>query len=329
MYPDELFTGENPKSNFMQKNLYQKLIEKMQNSITDIRRWLLKPIPFFENYRQKIIIPTLLSFIVMIGIIILNPYENTDDLLRQIVETFKYGSIIISISLIFSFILPEVFPTIFKTEEWNIIKSLIFFLTSLITIAIFTTAFAYLYDNQNNKSFFLLFFTILTRSIVLAFFPIVILIYYSERILFKKNHARAIVIIDELKADQPIMQKKAETAIFTFAKNTKDEINISEHELLYVKAEGNYCLLVYEKESDLLKHLIRGSLKEAELLISRSEFFYRCHKSYIVNLNKITDVKGNAKGFIFFLQHECMIPTSRNISKSLIRKIRINKIPKS
>jgi hypothetical protein len=293
--------------------------------LASIKKWLRRPLPFYENYKQKIAVPILLTVLVMIGIIIINPLDNIDILLKQTLDVFKYGLIIIVISLIFNLILPEVFPKIYNVEKWNIQKTIVLFSATVLTIAINITVFAYFFDNPENKHFISFFFAIILRSIVLGFFPIVLLVFYSERILYRKNHLRAIEIIDELKANQQIEQNRTKNAIYTFAKNTKDEIKITENELLYIKAEGNYCLLVYEKESNILKHLIRSSLKEVEYLICKSEQFFRCHKSYIINLNKILDVKGNAKGYIFCLKDECKIPSSRNISKSLINKIKTNR----
>ena len=299
----------------------------MQKSLLKtIKKWLRRPLPFYDSYKQKIAIPIGLSLLVMTGIIILNPSENIDIFLKQISDVFKYGFIVISISLIFSLLLPEVFPNIFNSEKWNVQKTLVLFLVTVLTITITITIFVYFFDNPNNKHFFPFFFTIIIRSITLSFFPIVLLIFYSEKILYKKNHLHAIEIIHELKTNQQSKQKQTKNVIYTFAENTKDEIKITENELLYIKAEGNYCRLVYVKKSILLKHLIRNSLKEIEQIISKSNHFLRCHKSYIINLHKISDVTGNAKGYLFHLNEtQYRIPVSRNLSKSLIRGIKINK----
>jgi len=190
--------------------------------LTNINKWLHRPLPFYENYKQKIAIPILLSFLVMTGIIILNPSENMDMFLKQMLNVFKYGFIIIFISLIFSLILPEVFPNIYNTEKWNVQKTLVLFLVTVLTIAISITLFAYFFDNPNGKHFSPFFFKILIRSITLGFFPIVFLVFYSERILYRKNQLRAIEIIDELKRNQKIEPKQIKNGTYTFGKNTKD-----------------------------------------------------------------------------------------------------------
>ena len=107
---------------------------KLNNELTNIKKWLGKPFPFHDNYKQKIVTPILLSLLVMIGIIILNPSKNMDMFIRQMLDVFKYGFIIILITLIFNLILPEVFPNIFNTEKWNVQKTLVLFLVTVLTI---------------------------------------------------------------------------------------------------------------------------------------------------------------------------------------------------
>ncbi len=292
--------------------------------ITNITKWLGQPFPFYENYKQKIFIPILLSLLVMAGIIILTPYKNADIFFKQIIHVFKYGSIVIFTSLIFSLILPEIFPKIFNTETWNIKKTLVLLLLSIVTITISITVFVYFFDNPNHRHFYFYVVRIFVRSITLSFLPIIILVFYFERLLHRKNYLRAIEIIDELKSNKHAKPNRHKNVIYTFAKNTKDEISISEHELFYVKAQGNYCLLIYKWQSNLTKQLIRSSLKDIEQMLSTSHHFLRCHKSYIVNLDKVSNITGNAKGYTFYLDEtESTIPASRNLSKSLIDRVKI------
>jgi hypothetical protein len=293
------------------------------SSIIKLKNWLNKPFPFYETNKQKVLIPITFSLLVMFGIIILNPAENPDLLLKQVLNVFTYGSIVIFVSLIFSLVLPVIYPNIFNDDKWNILKTILFFVISIVTIDIIITIYAYHFDNSNKIDYFSLLFTIIIRSIVLNFFPLILIVFYSERSLYKKNYFKAVEIISELRDEK--QTKQIDNQIYTFAKGTNDEIKISEKNLLYIKAEGNYCLLVYNENSILKNKLVRSSLKNIEHLTNKSNHFVRCHKSYIVNLNKISNVSGNAKGYTFYLKnHNFQIPVSRSFSKALIRKIKAN-----
>ncbi len=296
----------------------------MQKSIlTNLNNWLNRPFPFYETYKQKVVTPIIFSLLVMFGIIILNTSENTDLLLKQVLNVFTYGFIVILVSLVFSLVLPAIYPNTFNNDKWNILKTILFFVMSVVTIGSIITLYAYYFDNVNNIVFFSLLFTIMIRSIILSFFPIILIVFYTERRLYKKNHFHAIEINNELREKK--QPKQIDNKIYTFAKGTNDEIKIFEKNLLYIKAEGNYCLLVYNENSTLKNKLVRSSLKKIAHLTHNSNRFVRCHKSYIVNLNKISNVTGNAKGYTFYLKdHKIQIPVSRSFSKELIRKIKEN-----
>ena len=291
--------------------------------ITNLNNWLNRPFPFYETYKQKILIPIIFSLLVMFGIIILSPSGNTDLLIKHILNVFTYGFIVIIVSLIFSLLLPAIYPNTFNNDKWNVLKTILFFVTSVVTIDIIITIYAYHFDNSHNIDFFSLLLLIVIRSIILNFFPIILIVFYLERRLYKKNHYQAIEIIGELRGKK--LEKLIDSKIFTFAKGTNDEIRISEKNLLYIKAEGNYCLLVYNENSILKNKLVRSSLKSIEHITNSSNHFIRCHKSYIVNFNKISNVIGNAKGYTFYLKkHKLQIPVSRSFSKALINKIKLN-----
>jgi hypothetical protein len=294
----------------------------MAQSITNrIKNWFGKPFPFYESYAQKVLIPVIPTLFVMIGLVLLNWTSNTSILWNQINSVLIYGSIVLVISLIFSIVFPELCPKLFNAEKWTVLKTLLFFLSTIISIGIAITLFAYYFDNSNKLSFIIFFGKVMVRAISLSFFPITILIFYFEIQLQKRNHSNAISIINEIRKDttEETIPSKEE---ITLAKNTKEAFSVQANDLFYIKAEGNYCKIFYNGNSALKQKLIRSSLKEIEKCIENRATFIRCHKSYIINISKVSDVSGNARGYVFhFSGHDHKIPGSRNLSKSLIAQI--------
>lgn len=293
-----------------------------QRNLTSIKKWLNKPFPFYESYRQKILIPLLPTLFVMTGILILSWTNNYNILWKQINSVLTYGSIVLFITLTLSLVLPAIFPKIFDAEKWNVLKTLAFILLTIITIGLVITLIAYNLNNPKDLNFLSFFVAILIRSITLSFFPIIIIVFYFEGVLHKKNNLMAVKIIDEINKEK-YSKKQADRITLTFARNTKDEIQIAENDLIYIKAEGNYCKFFYETNSAVLQKLIRINMREVESCLKKSNNFLRCHKSYIVNLPKISNVTGNARGYLFHIEHsENKIPGSRNLSKSVINDIK-------
>ncbi|MFC0185517.1 LytTR family transcriptional regulator DNA-binding domain-containing protein [Pseudarcicella hirudinis] len=72
--------------------------------------------------------------------------------------------------------------------------------------------------------------------------------------------------------------------------------------------------MVYEKDGQVYKELIRSSLSRLEGQIDNPEIV-RCHRSFIVNLSKVASVSGNAQGYKLKLKgYEMLVPVARKNS---------------
>lgn len=90
-------------------------------------------------------------------------------------------------------------------------------------------------------------------------------------------------------------------ALNTF--NTTSFIEMSD--ILFFQADGSYTK-VYLKNDKVLT--ISKGLKNFETLLSYNPEFFRCHKSYLVNLNHITDyVRSNGGYLIIDKTHEIAV----------------------
>ncbi len=296
----------------------------MKPVLANINNRLNKPFPFYETFKQKIIVPFFLSLLIIITLILFNPSDNSEKITTQIIKVFTYGFITFAITAGINILLPVLFPKYFDTEKWNVKKMILFTLSSILLIGIANSLFAYRYDNPNQSSdFFSFLLSVFYQTLLIGFFPTIILIFYGERILYKKNTRKAIEIIKELRTNQNFTNSTNNNIVF--APNTKNELSISENDLYYIKSEGNYAKLIYQNEKDFKKKLIRSSLKEIEQNLN-PDIFFRCHKSYIINRNKISDVTGNAKGYLLHISElNTPIPTSRNISKNIIVNLKKKK----
>jgi hypothetical protein len=103
-----------------------------------------------------------------------------------------------------------------------------------------------------------------------------------------------------------------ENKYYTFYDNNTT-FKISAKELLFIKASGNY-IEIFEKDK---VHLIRSTLKKV-LENSDDSDLIRCHKSYIINKNKIQTITGNTKGYKLKLKdYKDYLPISKNIGEEL------------
>ncbi len=107
------------------------------------------------------------------------------------------------------------------------------------------------------------------------------------------------------------------------ASNQRDNITLNINDLLYISSADNY-IDVYYFEGKLLKHnLIRNTLNNIENQISKKfQNIKRCHKSFIVNINNVKSVSGNASGYKIELDRVgFLIPISRKYKGHIFKHL--------
>jgi len=89
-----------------------------------------------------------------------------------------------------------------------------------------------------------------------------------------------------------------------------------------VMASDNYCQIYYLKDGRLQDRLFRTSLKKLVNQIVGVEAAWRCHKSYLVNLQQVVHISGNAQGYRLHLANtELTVPVSRSLNTQVQEKL--------
>lgn len=68
-------------------------------------------------------------------------------------------------------------------------------------------------------------------------------------------------------------------------------------QLLFIEAEGNYLRVWVEQNGAPTDYRLRGTLKEQEARLADFEPLLRCHRAFLVNLEKVQHVAGNSAGY--------------------------------
>ncbi len=89
-------------------------------------------------------------------------------------------------------------------------------------------------------------------------------------------------------------------------------------ELLFIRSAGNYLEVHHLEGGRVARKVVRGSLKMVEARLAEWPRLMRCHKSYVVNLDRLVKVGGNAQGYHLRLDHgEELVPVSRSLNHRL------------
>lgn len=102
--------------------------------------------------------------------------------------------------------------------------------------------------------------------------------------------------------------------IITLGKGTKEMLRLSEDRLLVVTAAGNYSEVYWTNSSGLReKTLFPVTLGGIETQLQNYPQFYRCHKSFVINVKLVEQFCGNARETtVNIRQFTTKIPVARN-----------------
>ena len=108
------------------------------------------------------------------------------------------------------------------------------------------------------------------------------------------------------------------------ASNQRENITLDLSDLLCITSADNY-IDVYYLESKVLKHnLLRNTLNNIEKQIAKNtQSIKRCHKSFIVNVDLVKSISGNATGYKIELEGvEFLIPISRKYKDDIFKYLK-------
>jgi LytTr DNA-binding domain len=100
--------------------------------------------------------------------------------------------------------------------------------------------------------------------------------------------------------------------LFISTQVKQDDFSLNVDQLLFVKADGNYIELTKSNGNEITTEVKRISLTQFETQIKDYPHFFRCHRTYLVNMFKVEKVSGNSQGYLLsFNETNIQIPVSR------------------
>jgi hypothetical protein len=107
-------------------------------------------------------------------------------------------------------------------------------------------------------------------------------------------------------------QTISESNLFISTQVKQDDFSLDIDHLLFVKADGNYIELTQSSGNQITTEVKRISLTQFETQITDYPHFFRCHRTYLVNIFKVEKVSGNSQGYLLsFHETTIKVPVSR------------------
>lgn len=271
---------------------------------------LSQPYPFSEKSIKQIVFQSgLEGLFVALFLIVIQPFgisNMTSE--NKYFYLFLYG-VVTSICVLFLrlFVFMK-FSKYKSNKKWTVFSEIlsVLALLSLITIGNYLLTILLFGLNNSLEGFLSMFFIVL----IVGIFPTVFGVMANYLYHYKK-YSKVIDIQQFVLNEEEVYQG---SILKLVAENNKDFIEIEQKDLFYIESADNYSTIVFKKNDQLQKELIRSSLLRLESQIVDKKIV-RCHRSFMVNLHNVVKVSGNAQGYKLHLnQYHLEVPVARKYS---------------
>lgn len=258
-------------------------------------KFLNKPYPFNDDLRHNAKIILFISLGVLAFLLLFQPIEldtfSTKKFLYLVIGLAISTFLVLSANLI---VLPSLFPKVFYHSKWNIKKEIIWNLWILLTIS----GSHFFYYSQL-LGLLDIHFSDIVKIVLLGLLPVAVLIIINQDRLLR-SHLKSAQLLNKklIGSKQP-----KENLIHFKSEYKKDKLSIPPNNLILIKSADNYVEVYYKSENLVKKKMIRYSLKKVAETVSKYEYILRCHRTFIVNTNYITEITGNSQGYKLFLEN--------------------------
>jgi len=240
-----------------------------------------------------------------------------------------YGAVTTFGMLFMQLVLPLFFPAFYSEDDWTVGREIVHTLGNVLLIAVGNLAFSVAMGFFHLSAITFLVFIGFTLGV--GAFPVTVGVLLRQNAYQRRYLAQSELYntqIDSQHADSHT-ESVDEDPVSASAKTA----NVKLHEegsgkpfecpaaaLLAIEAADNYVKLHLDTEAaDVVEkpfrktELLRLPLSAAEEALSSRPAFFRCHRSWLVNLDRLENVEGNARGYRLHLEGmKGSVPVSRS-----------------
>jgi len=272
--------------------------------MTKLFDFLKKPYPFNDDLKQNTKLIFLISLVLLLLLFLFQPFD-----LKTLNKEDKYsliGGIIIvtfiglSINLL---LVPAYLSKINSFKNWTVLKEILWNIWILLSLA---TGYFIYFRVIGTFSFS---FYILLKVLVISAIPISILIPYNRNRLLR-NHLQSALELNKYLEDKAHPSPKI---VHLKSDYEKDDLSVDVNALLFIRSANNYIEVFWQGKSGIRSQMIRCTLKYAEDAFKDYSFIFKCHRTYIVNINYVKKVEGKSQGYTLYVGgDEYTVTVSRN-----------------
>ncbi|PBJ09327.1 LytTR family transcriptional regulator DNA-binding domain-containing protein [Flavobacterium sp. ACN6] len=273
---------------------------------------LRKELAYPDRYQSQNLIKSsvIVFFIILIFLLLFKPFGVYDpELKMHYLFICFFHALVPALILFVYFGVLNYFRKTKNQTKWTLLQEYI--QIGVLLVLIGTGSFLIrdlLYNNPNNWSWNYLFEEIrncLVAGIFFYFFLRLSSFYFEA----KKGSPFFLQFIPlAVEPEKTIFKPN----LFISTQVKQDDFSLDIDQLLFAKADGNYIELTKFDGRQISTEVKRISLTQFETQVTNYPHFFRCHRTYLVNMFKVEKVSGNSQGYLLsFNETSIKIPVSR------------------
>jgi len=292
--------------------------------------FLRRPYPAYVYGERVYLSVVFMSLLVFCILFFLEPFQ-LDELQpsTKLLFSASYGLATLLISAMCIVVAPMVFPAIFDSRRWTVGKEICFLTLMLLLISLANVQVnIWLQDIFFSPRLFLL---MTGYTLLIAIVPVTMTVIFKQQLLLRRYQREANEVNAWVTRPQPALPPQTQANIPPVAEpqpivlrgdNQGETLSLEPQQWLAAEANDNYCRIFFEHQGRQDSVLYRTTLKKLEDQLITIPGFYRSHKSFLVNLSRVTHLSGNAQGYRLHLQGgQLQVPVSRSLHAHLKKKL--------
>jgi DNA-binding LytR/AlgR family response regulator len=292
-------------------------------------RLFRQPYPTNDSLVKNLRRSALIGLFVGLFLLVFQPFGlNVWQTENKALKLLGFGAVTAVVTALNFIVWPSLFPRQFSEAKWTVGRAILLITFNILLIALANGFYLTTLIGDLDASGLNWIGMILVTYLV-GLFPVtaVVLLNYITQ-LRKYSRAAAELPLHPISQTEPAAEvidepeKNAGNTVQLIAENEKDKLVLTATDLLFVESSDNYCTVVYLKNGQPVKPLLRSSLSRLESRLNQSHIV-RCHRSFLVNLDRVERVTGNAQGYkLHLLNGQFVIPVARQYNDTLVAELK-------
>lgn len=281
-------------------------------------QWLRQPYPFEKNWLKALRSGLWAGAFVMLFLFFFKPFGTTIPAGAEwhYLRICAFFGLVTLTVILFVNAVCVVLPRVFNEEKWIVWKEILFNLFFVGCIGLGNLLLAhFLWKTPLNAKTF---WTWQGLTFAVGIFPTLFGAFLGQMKMNRKYAAEAARLA-------PLVHQKMVSShqTVTLAGDNQNEIlRLDTAQIAYLSAADNYVQVFFFENEILKSRMLRATMKKMEDALADHAQIFRCHRTYIVNLEKVRHVSGNAQGYRLHLEGaEATVPVSRNLNEVVQEKL--------